>query len=249
MQCSTKVFHSLIVGLFCMFVSGGAARADEGSVTAIDIALQPDKTMVKHAKDANAQLRKVYPKGFALDASHHPHITLLQRFVRTTDLDKVYAAADQVLDREKPANWKLSAFKYYYIPDGEIGVAGIVVKPTPALIRLQQKLTDAVAPFTVPTGTAAAFVRTPQNPEINQATIDYVGSYVEKQLGATKFNPHVTTGIATIDYLDKLLAQPFDAFTFLPQGASVYQLGNFGTAQRELKSLKFAASPNRAAPH
>jgi hypothetical protein len=32
---------------------------------------------------ANARLLKVFPEGFALDASHHPHITMLQQFVRT----------------------------------------------------------------------------------------------------------------------------------------------------------------------
>jgi hypothetical protein len=33
-----------------------------------------------------------------------------------------------------------------------------------------------------------------------------------------------------------MLAEPFDAFTFSPAGASVYQLGNFGTARKELKT-------------
>ena len=67
-----------------------------------------------------------YPKGFALDASHRPHITMLQRFVRTADLDKVYAAANKVLASTNPTRWKLKAVKYYYIPDPPNGVAGIV---------------------------------------------------------------------------------------------------------------------------
>ena len=37
------------------------------SVTAIDIALEPDATMLQHAKAANARLLKSFPKGFALD--------------------------------------------------------------------------------------------------------------------------------------------------------------------------------------
>ena len=73
------------------------AFAQQNSVTAIDIALEPDATMVQQAKDANALLLKSFPKGFALDATHHPHISLLQQFVRTDDLDKVYAAATAVL--------------------------------------------------------------------------------------------------------------------------------------------------------
>ena len=71
--------------------------AGQSPVTAIDILLEPDATMLQHSADNNARLLKVFPKGFALDATHTPHITMIQRFVRTADLDKVYAAAGQVL--------------------------------------------------------------------------------------------------------------------------------------------------------
>ena len=53
--------------------------------------------MLKHSAANNTRLRKVFPKGFALDAAHTPHITMLQCFVRTADLDKVYAAQEEVL--------------------------------------------------------------------------------------------------------------------------------------------------------
>ncbi len=72
---------------------------------------------------------------------------MLQQFVRTADLDKVYDAANKVTAKEQAARWKLRAFKYYYIPDPPIGIAGIVVEPTDDLIRLQRDLLDAVAPF------------------------------------------------------------------------------------------------------
>ena len=69
-------------------------------VTAIDIALEPDATMVHHAEAVNARLRSVFPKGFSLDATHRPHITMLQRYVRTADLDQVYAAAGKAFIRD-----------------------------------------------------------------------------------------------------------------------------------------------------
>jgi hypothetical protein len=50
-----------------------------------------------HSEAVNARLLKQFPKGFALDATHHPHISMLQRYVRTSDLDRVYAAAGKVL--------------------------------------------------------------------------------------------------------------------------------------------------------
>jgi hypothetical protein len=49
------------------------------------------------------------------------------------------------------------------------------------------------------------------------------------------FNPHVSTGVAPKEYLDKMLAEPFENFTFSPVGAAVYQLGPFGTAAKKLK--------------
>src|ERR1700690_2896508 len=81
------------------------AFAQQNPVTAIDIALEPDATMVAHAKDANARLLKSFPKGFALDETHHPHVSILQQFVRTDDLDLIYASAQAVFDKEKPKSW------------------------------------------------------------------------------------------------------------------------------------------------
>jgi hypothetical protein len=208
---------------------------EQEPVTAIDILLEPDATMLQYAAAVNARLLKVYPKGFALDALHRPHITLIQRYVRTADLDKVYAAAGNVLTGKKITGWKLKAFKYYYLPDKDIGVAGIVVEPTADLLKLQQALIDAVAPFTVNTGTAAAFATTAGNSDIQPALIDYVSAFVPKYTG-THYNPHVTVGVASQDYLKGMLAEPFDTFTFSPAGAAVYQLGSYGTAMKKLNA-------------
>lgn len=229
------VFAALGIGLAALPRGGKPLLAQAASeVTAIDVLLDPDSTMLKRAQADNERLRKVYPKGYALDADHQPHISCLQRFVRTADLEKVYAAIGNVLAGEKPAAWKLKAYKYYYIPSGEIGLAGIVIEPNDDLIRLQKTLIDAIAPFTVKEGTAAAFVTTKEDPEINQPTIDYVANYVPDATG-NKFHPHVTIGIASQGYLKKMLAEKFEMFTFSPVGASAYRLGNFGTARTKLK--------------
>ncbi len=224
------------IGLVSLVSHGSPSRAQQDAVTAMDVALEPDATMVQHAKANNARLRKVYPNGFALDATHNPHITLLQQFVRTADLDKVYAALDKALVGEYPTSWKLKAFKYYYIPIPPVGVAGIVIEPTDDLRRLQQKTIDVLAPFAVKTGTAAAFMSTEEGNDIQQSLIDYVANFVAIGSGQ-KFNPHVTTGVAPETYLKEMLSEPFEAFTFSPASASVYQLGTFGTARKELKAL------------
>lgn len=227
-----SVMAVLVTG-FGLLADPGAAQ--ENPVTAIDIALEPDATMIKHAEAANARLREVFPKGYALDATHRPHITMLQRFVQTAALDKVYAAVGVVLATEKPAGWTLKAFKYDFAVSNKAGVTVILIEPTDQLIRLQQKLIDAVAPFTVEKGTAAAFFATTEDPEISQPTIDYVARYVPASSGK-KLVPHVTVGVASPDYLKKLVAEPFDTFTFSSAGLSVYQLGNFGTARKKLQA-------------
>ena len=207
---------------------------EQNSVTAIDILLEPDATMLQHAAANNASLLAVYPKGFALDATHRPHITMIQRFVRTADLEKVYAAAGKVLANANVNGMKLEAVKYYYVPSGAIGLAGIVAKPTPELLRLQADIIAADAPFTVDTGTIAAFTAAHDDPAIGAQMVAYVSTFVPKQTG-DHFSPHVTTGVASREYLDKMLAEPFEPFTFSPAGAAVYQLGPFGTAAKKLK--------------
>ena len=222
------------LGLAMALVPGVAAQTNP--VTAIDIALEPDSTMIDHAMADNARLLKSFPKGFALDATHHPHVSMLQQFVRTADLDKVYAAAQAVFDKEKPKAWTLKAFKYYYIPAPPIGVAGIVIEPTEDLHRLQDALIKAVEPYTVKTGTPAAFFSDEGGRDIQGQLISYVENFVKDAAGK-RFNPHVTIGVGTEKYLNEMLAEPFPSFTFSPAGASVYQLGAFGTARKELKAL------------
>ena len=217
--------------------TGGVSGTAQNAVTAIDILLEPDATMIQHAQAANALLLKDFPKGFALGNEHQPHVTVLQRHVNTADLDKVFAAATDVFATEKVTSWQLTAFRYYYIPQKEIGLGGIVAKPTPDLLRLQSKLIEAVTPFVAPNATAAAYVTTAQDPNILPAVIDYVNVFVPDHSGA-HYSPHVTIGVGTAKYLDTLLAAPFSNFTFGFVGASVYHLGNYGTAMTKLHSFK-----------
>lgn len=210
------------------------AHANNSGVTAIDILLEPDATMLKHSADNNARLRKVFPKGFALDATHTPHITMLQCFVRTADLDAAYAAVGKVIAGAKVKAMKLEAFKYYYIPTGADGLAGICAKPTPEILKLQADIIAAMKPFMAATGPIGAFTAPHNDPALDAFIISYVSTFVPKAAGEN-FNPHVTTGVAPRTYLDQMLAEPFESFTFSPAGAAVYQLGPYGTAARRLK--------------
>jgi hypothetical protein len=233
-----KVLSTLGICLTALLSRGETSNADLNPVTAIDVLLEPDARMLQHSAANNARLLAVYPKGFALDATHRPHITMIQRFVGTADLDKVYAAVHKVLAAAHVNAMKLDAFKYYYVPSGDIGLAGIVAAPTPELLKLQDDIIAAVAPFTVDSGTIAAFTAAHDNPAIDAQMIAYVSTFVPEQTG-DHYSPHVTTGVAPREYLDKMLAEPFASFTFSPAGAAVYQLGPFGTAAKKLKAWEF----------
>jgi hypothetical protein len=129
----------------------------EDNLAAIDILLEPDSTMLQHAEANNARLLKVFPMGYTLDAEHRPHITLVQRFVRTADLEKVYAAAGKVFAGANVPAMKLEAFKYYYALGGAFGIAGICARPTPEILKLQAEIIAAVEPFAVKTGPISTF--------------------------------------------------------------------------------------------
>jgi hypothetical protein len=223
-----------LIALGNVYAQPAATSASPSDVIAIDILLEPDATMLQHAAANNARLLKVYPKGFALDTAHRPHITMLQCFVRTADLDKLYAAEEKVLASANVNAMKLEAFKFYYAATGATGVAGICAKPTPEILKLQADVIAAAEPFMQETATIGAFTAGHDNPATDAAIIQYVSTYVPKMSGEN-FNPHVSTGVAPKDYLDKMLAEPFEPFAFSPARTAVYQLGPYGTAAKKLK--------------
>lgn len=201
---------------------------------AVDVLLEPDERILDRAARANAELRSVWPDGFELDDDHRPHVTVLQCYLDTTRLDEALDEIAAAVDRAELERMELRADGLYYIPWQTLGLAGIVAEPTDELLDLQQGLRTAVDSFRVAEGSADAFVRPAEDPEINTATIEYIGAFDTLATGE-RYNPHVTIGLAPASHLDALIAEPFDEFTFGVTGAAVFQLGNFGTASRLLR--------------
>ena len=238
MKFSTRL--AVLIAAVCLAAGndrrGQAAELSEtlGEIVAIDVLLHPDATMLAAAAKANAELRGDYPGGFALDKLHTPHISMIQRFVRREDLPRIYAELEQVFAKSPPTSLKLRAVGYYSLPVGELGLAGMVIDPTKQLRGLQDQIIAAVQPFAVE-GTGAAFVPSADGAVIAPSIVDYVNKYVPERSGKN-FNPHVTVGLGTTPFVKRMIAAPFARFTFKPTGASVYHLGNFGTAAAELWS-------------
>ena len=206
-----------------------AKPASDDRVIAIDVLLQPDQNAVAHANAINARLRASYPKGYSLDATHAPHVTLVQRFVREKDFDAVTTAITKVLSTEPLGELQLTAKSLAAEMWDGLPLHAILIERTPQLLRLEQKVVDAVAPFSVSGGTAAAFVDTPAGANI----VDYVAAFVPKSTGA-HYMPHITVGVGTEEFSKQLKAEPFETFSFKAKDVAIYQLGNFGVAAREL---------------
>ena len=65
--------------------------------------------------------------------------------------------------------------------------------------------------------------------------MDYVQDFVPKHSGKG-YIPHVTVGLGNRAFVEQMVAERFDAFRFKATSVSIYQLGDFGTAQKKLWS-------------
>jgi hypothetical protein len=203
------------------------------TLIAINVLLLPDAATAEKTLSTNARLLKNYPAGFALDANHSPHITLVQQFVHRADLAAVANAVAAVLSNEQPAQWQSMATGFYDMAYKNLGLVGIVIEPTEGLLHLQQTIIAAVAPFAVDKGTAEAFAPRADGESITQATVDYVNNFVGSSSGIS-YHPHLTCGIGNRDFVDALKAEPFEPISCEPIGVSIYQIGDYGTAQIKL---------------
>ncbi len=208
-----------------------AATPAASDVTAINVLLEVSQTLSDRAEALNQRLRMQYPDGFALDATHVPHLTVLQRHVRTSELDEATAAIAAVVAHPGVAGKTLTATGVYASSFAGLGMANIAVSPDPELLRLQEELIVALAPFVAAEGGADAFVPEPAGKAVNDATVAYVRDFVPKSSGKN-YKPHVTVGVADQATVDKLTAAPFTPVRFSVTTVAIYQLGNFCTARR-----------------
>jgi hypothetical protein len=206
------------------------------TLIAINVLFEPDAVTVERAKAWNARLLANDPIGFALDAHHVPHITILQRFVPLADLEAVADAVRKVVATGPAVNWQSTATGLYNLLHGNLGAMGIVIQPTDDWRRLQQRIIDAVAPLAAAQGTAEAFAPRLDGGPISQPTVDYVQAFVGPRTGPN-YNPHITVGIGHRDVLEALKAEPFEPFPVRAEAVSLYQVGDYGVAQTKLHDL------------
>jgi hypothetical protein len=217
------------LGTFALYgASRKSAQMKDSKIVAINVLLLPDQSVSTRAQQINAQLRQGYPQGFALNASHVPHISILHRYVKAEDLPKVFATVEQIAAKHPLVGKTLSASGLESSPWQGHLVTSINVEKTPELAALQSDLVAALRPYSVESGTADAFMTTPGEPHVGDETVDYVKTFVPKRTG-DGFKPHITVGISDVPPSDQL-----EPMQFTVAAVAVYQLGNVGTARKEL---------------
>lgn len=222
-------FWGVVVGLV---VLAHPAMAQD-KLVAIDVLLEPDQTMLQAAEEWNKRLREQLPDGFALDETHRPHITLLQQYVAESDLDAVVNKIKSLAASENLDKMTLTAKGLYHIPTDEIGLQAITIEPSADIVALQAKVIAAMTPFRKRGGDQDAFVPDPTGTPFDPYLFSYVDTFVEKQAGEN-FNPHVTTGMGPLKWVEAREKEPFEPFEFGVKKLTVYKLGNFGTAAEPL---------------
>jgi hypothetical protein len=121
-------------------------------LTALDVLLDPDEATMERARAVNARMLESLPQGWALDATHQPHITTLQRYVRTADLGKAFEAVEKTVAETDMAALSYRAVKIAHADWGfpGYGPAVLLVEVSPEVLDFQARLAAAVAPFTEP---------------------------------------------------------------------------------------------------
>jgi hypothetical protein len=239
MKSGMKNEATLLAGLarslacLAMVAISTPAPADENGAVAINVLAVPDDSMRDEARQLNERLRHDHPGSFAFDDSHVAHISILQRFVAAKDLPQIYAAVDRVLSKHPLVGKRLVATGVEHSRWNDADIVSIKVEKNAELSRMQMDLIEALRPYPVPSGGRDAFVTSPGRADIDAQTIQYVTTFEQKQVG-DRFEPHITVGLADSPTAEQLQSQLAAPTQFTIGAIAVYQLGNIGTARKQL---------------
>ena len=211
-----------------------------GETIAIDVLLEPDAVVRDLALGLNrAFLHSVAPPvGFELGESRRPHVTVVQSYVRTDALDEVLDAVAAVVATADRRAFDLVADAELFgdpaqAEDDAVVTALWGMDGSAALLGLQADVLAALEPFAVAIGDERAFVRTPDEPDIAPSTVRYVERFAGEHAG-TSYRPHLTLGRALVRDL-RLSSDALDGpIAFTAPALGVFQLGDAGTARRQL---------------
>ena len=168
------------------------------------------------------------PDGFRLDATHLPHLSLVQQFVRERDLAEIAGVVTGSLEVQPPlvvATTQTSCKRV---------ATTLGVTSTDELVALHQRLMTRLEPFRTSAGGTDAFWTDGDAPRA--ADIDWVGQFRE-DAAFDRFDPHITIGVGGPDMeVAQVAATPF-----VGTEVALCHLGRFCTCRRVLTAWTLTA--------
>ncbi len=188
---------------------------------AVDVAILLPAAARAVAERLNAGFDYAPDAGFRFDASHHPHVTLSQHFVRRDRLAEVEKQVGAVVARLKPFEMHVTGAR-----TGRTAQV-LTVEPSAPLQRLHEQVMDALRDHEV-AGEATAFQAdgAPARP----ADVAWVAGFRDRSSYA-RYDPHVTIGIGP---------RPVSTapFRFRVEEVALCRLGRFCTCRERLASWR-----------
>lgn len=193
---------------------------------AVDVAILLPAAARAVAERLNAGFGHAPDAGFRFDASHHPHVTLSQHFVRRERLTEVRRLVGGVASRFDPFEVRVTGSRA-----GRTSQV-LTVETAAPLRALHEGLMDALRAEETAGGTEA--FRT-DGASARAADAAWVAGFRERSSYA-RYDPHVTIGIG-----DRPLSTA--PFGFPAEEIALCRLGRFCTCRDRIASWKLRAAP------
>lgn len=208
----------------------GCVSASE-NIIAINILLTPDEELYDYGIYLSELMSENNPRSLALDDNRIPHITLLQAYINEEDLPRISQALKGVYSTISSKD--LMAESLVFSKGNETSFAMIRIEKSESLLKLHKQVIALVKPFIVKRGSEQSFVPNFDGRDIDQFTIDYVPEFIAKY-SYENYDPHLSLGVADTAFLENLSEHEFKPRQFKSAALSIYQLGEYGTAQKLL---------------
>ena len=180
-----------------------------------------------------------FKDSFRFDATHHPHVTLLQFFVEDNSIDEVCNKIDQVV--KSATKFRLPVKKYDKGSsfNGNL-LPGFEVEVTQQLKQLHLDIRDSIKPLrSSENPSEKAFYQEDADSDIgiNEDSIKYASKFIDEKSG-DDFKAHASCGVASEDIALKeteKVNSKWKEDTFEENTIVLAQLGNYCTCRKILK--------------
>jgi hypothetical protein len=189
------------------------------SLIAVDLVLLLPPLLIRSIVKLNRRLKSP-PEGFLFDSDHLPHLTLVQQFVRETDL----AALDSLIKKRIHHHLPLQLHTTQLSSPRTACTLGVTLSRE--LMTFHCQLMSDLLPFFVTTNVQNAVWAVPDIPR--PADVQWVSKF-RQDSAFDQFNPHITVGIGTVEAC-------VEPRSFVAATVALCHLGRFCTCRRVLKT-------------